>query len=500
MSNPNNAVTGILKKIYGEKSAYWNKMRALSGLNVFHSSADGVKAYQGFLKMAGISPTAIVAASDLKKVPAVNKDNYLRAYPLDELCRAGSLRRRSVVFTSTSGSTGAPFYFPRENAVDLRSSVYHEIFLRNALIDADRSTLVIVCFGMGVWIGGIITYQAFKMISDRGYRLAILTPGVNKNEIFAALKNIAPRYDQVVICGYPPFLKDIVDEAAAEGVDWKKFNVKMVFAAEAFSEQFREYVAARVGIKNLYRDTMNVYGSADLGTMAAETPVSILARRIALGNAALYNGLFKEASRLPTLAQFHPAFVNFDEENGRIFCTGDNVLPLVRYEIGDNGGVIGFDEVERLFAAQGLSLKAEVEKAGLTDTLTELPFVYVYERSDLSVKLYGAIVYPEHVKAGLQDRSFVARITGKFAMAVRFDANQDEYLEINIELAPNESGSELLAAEMSASILRSLTEKSAEYKNNASVFAGRVRPRIVFWPHGDPTHFKGGAKQKWVVK
>jgi len=500
MLKPNNEAEEILKKVYGESSAYWTKMRALNGLNTFHSSAKNVTAYGGFLKMTGISSSEIVVAHDLKTVPSVNKDNYLRAYPLEQLCRAGSLRSRSVVFTSTSGSTGAPFYFPREHAVDLRSSVYHEMFLRNARIDPDRATLVIVCFGMGVWIGGIITYQAFKMISERGYRLAILTPGVNKKEIFEALKNVAPNYEQIVICGYPPFMKDIVDEAGSHGIDWKKLNMKIIFAAESFSEKFREYIAERVGIKDLYRDMMNIYGSADLGTMAEETPMCILIRRLALENEALYKKLFKEAGRLPTLAQFHPAFVSFDEEDGRIYCTSDNVLPLVKYAIGDNGGVIGFDEVERIFSESGMDLKHEVAKAGLADTLAKLPFVYVYERSDLSVKLYGAIVYPEHVKAGLQDRSFSARITGKFAMSVRFDGNQDEYLEVNIELSPGENGSELMAVEIATSVLRSLTEKSAEYKNNADVFAGRVRPRIVFWPHGDPTHFKAGAKQKWVVK
>jgi len=500
MFNSNNAVDGILKKVYSKKSHYWKKLRSLSAFGVFRRSAGSVFAYKDFLKKEGIDAATINSALDLKKVPPIGKENYLRAYPFERLCRNGSLRERSVVFTSTSGSTGAPFYFPREAAVDLRSSIYHEIFLRNSLIDADRSTLVLVCFGMGVWIGGIITYQAFKLISERSYRLAILTPGVNKKEIFEALKNIAPNYEQVIICGYPPFVKDIVDEAAAHGVDWKKLSVKIIFAAEAFSEKFREYIAERVGIKNLYRDMMNIYGSADLGTMAEETPVSVLIRRLALGNEALYKKLFKEASRLPTLAQFHPAFVDFDEENGRIFCTSDNILPLVKYEIGDNGGVMDFDEVERIFSESGIDLKAEVEKAGLADTLAELPFVYIYERSDLSVKLYGAIVYPEHIKAGLQDKSFSRQITGKFAMSVCFDANQDEYLEINIELAPGENGSELLAVEISTSVLRSLMEKSTEYKNNADVFGGRVRPRIVFWPHGHPTHFQAGAKQKWVVK
>jgi phenylacetate-CoA ligase len=146
------------------------------------------------------------------------------------------------------------------------------MFVRNSSIDVNKSTLVLVCFGMGVWIGGVITYQAFKAISERGYPMTILTPGVNKREIFEALKNIGPKYDQVIMCGYPPFMKDVVDEAKLHGINWHHYNVKMVFAAEAFSEKFREYIMRKVGMKNPYRDTMNIYGSADLGTMASETP------------------------------------------------------------------------------------------------------------------------------------------------------------------------------------------------------------------------------------
>jgi phenylacetate-CoA ligase len=493
-------IDGIINKVFQEKGLYWKAMREAKALNTFHSCAINIPAYADFLAKAGITAEKIKTASDLQTVPPVGKDNYLRAYPFPKLMIGGSLSGHSVVFTSTSGSTGAPFYFPRTDSVDLRSSICHQLFLKNSLINANQSTLVIVCFGMGVWIGGIITYQAFKYISQRGYRLAIITPGVNKNEIFEALKHVAPVYNQVVLCGYPPFMKDIIDEAPSHGVDWDKLKIKMIFAAEAFSENFRDYIADRVGMKNVYRDTMNIYGSADLGTMAQESPVSILIRRLALANDLLYKKIFKEAGRLPTLAQFHPGFINFESVGNRVYCTSDNILPLVRYEIGDNGGVMDFDEMEQAFTELGLDLRKEVERAGLSDTLTELPFVYVYERSDLSVKLYGAIVYPEHVKAGLQNSELEGSLTGKFALEVKHDINQDEYLEVNVELKPGVGGTDQLNCQVSGSVLEGLIAKSAEYKNNFNTCPDKVRPKVVFWPYEDPTYFRPGAKQKWVKK
>jgi len=89
-----------------------------------------------------------------------------------------------------------------------------------------------------------------------------------------------------------------------------------------------------------------------------------------------------------------------------------------------------------------MDLENEVKKAGLVDSLSELPFIYIYERTDLSTKFYGAIVYPEHVRGGLLEADLQEHITGKFTMSVKHDENMDEYLEINVELKPGANGSE----------------------------------------------------------
>jgi phenylacetate-CoA ligase len=489
-----------LNFIYEKKSDFWKKEQEKRLLGLFHVCAKKVKAYKDFLKKARINSEKIKTLDDFQSVLPINKHNYLRSYPWEKLCMPGSLIEQSLVLTSTSGSTGRPFYFPRNGILDAQSSLYHQMFLRNSKIDPEKSTLVLVCFGMGVWIGGVITYQAFKAVSERGYPMTILTPGVNKREIYEALKNIGPKYDQVILCGYPPFMKDVVDEAKQNGVNWHDFNVKMIFAAEAFSEKFRDYVVKKTGMNDPYRDTMNIYGSADLGTMAEETPISILIRRLALKNKNLYKKLFSDATRLPTLAQYIPQFINFESINKSIYCSGDNVLPLVRYEIGDNGGVLDFKDVEKIFTEEGLNLREEARKVEIEDTIAELPFVYVYERTDLSTKLYGAIIYPEYVKTGLQNITLEKYITGKFTMSTEHDENQDEYLEINIELKSGITESDWLAKEVSQSIVSSLLEKSAEHKNNADMMPGKVQPRITFWPHEHPTHFQTGIKQKWVKK
>jgi phenylacetate-CoA ligase len=506
----------VCQNIYNKKSDFWEKEQEKQLVKLFQSCAKNIPAYRHFLKKKGI-PLAKIARvktyNDFRTViPPMGKDTYLRAYPWEDLCSPAALAQQALVLTSTSGSTGSPFYFPRNGSVDMNSSVYHEMFLRNSGIvgnkagqeKSDQSTLIIVCFGMGVWIGGVITYQAFHYVADRGYPLTIITPGVNKKEIYDALKNVGPKYDRIILCAYPPFMKDIVDEAAENGVTWHDFNIKMVFAAESFSEKFRDYILKKTGMTNIYRDTASVYGSADLGTMAMETPIAILIRRLVLkGTPAaerLYRKLFGEAGRLPTLAQYIPSYINFETVGKNVYLSGDNAMPLVRYEIGDNGGTHYFAEVEKMFAEEGIDLRAEVRKVGIADTIAELPFVYIYERTDLSTKLYGAIIYPEYIKHGLQHDDLEDYVTGKFTMFTKHDNKQNEFLEINVELKKGVTASPPLQKIVAERIHTALTTQSAEHANNFSMLKDKVKPRLVFWPHEHPIHFSLGAKQKWVKK
>lgn len=490
----------FLDTLSSKKSKDWSKIQEKQLLRILKEASRTVPAYKKFLTSNKIDVDAIKTLKDFDTIPPVTKKNYLRAYPWRDLSKNNSLKNDPLVMTSTSGSTGEPFYFPRTQAIDIQSSVAHQMFLRSAKVSKNKSTLVIDCFGMGVWIGGLITYQAFKYISERGYAMSIITPGINKREIFQALKNIGGAYDQIILCGYPPFIKDVIDEGKAKGILWSDYSLKIIFAAEGFSETFRDYIIKEAGIHDVYRDTMNIYGSADIGTMAQETPVCILLRRLALSNKELYMSLFGQGTRLPTVAQYIPEFINFESKNGSVYCTGDNALPLVRYEIGDNGGVLTYKEVEELCNQAGVDLKTEIKKAKIEDTIIELPFVSVYERSDFSASFYGALIYPEFIKKGLSHELLDEYITGKFTMSTKNDKNENQYLEINIETKSNQKITKTLQTQVKKLLLSTLTSHSAEYKKILESLEDKAHPKLVFWEYGHETHFLAGAKQKWIKK
>lgn len=484
--NPSSAA--ILKAIKEKDSAYWERVRKQKALSLFRRAAEQVPAYKDFLKKHKVDPDKIKTYEDFKLVPITEKKNYLRKYQLADLTWGGSLKK-PLVFTSTSGSTGRPVYFHRSFQLDWQSSVMHELYYEFGR-KANGPTLVIICFGMGVWIGGLITYQAFRLMKERGHNLSIITPGINKEEIFRALENLSPLFGQTILIGYPPFVKDVIDEANDKNIDLKSLKLRILCAAEPFTERFRHYLADKA-VADVSHSVVNIYGTADLGTMAMETPLSITIRSLATKEAKIFHGLFGEINKTPTLAQYIPEFVSFDTgPDGSLVITGENSVPLIRYSLGDHGGVYNASELENKLKDWGAKIKFN----------QHLPFVYVYERIDMSAKLYGAIIYPEHIRDALQDSVIDDWVTGKFVMSTKYNRNLAQYLEIIIELRKNVTSSRVPKNKVKQIIVNELLGKNAEFRNNYNFLGSKMMPRLIFKEYSHPRHFKPGIKQGWVKK
>ena len=487
--------------IKDKNSEFWSSEQKKISLTLFHKAATSVPAYKDFLKRNDIIPVKIKNWEDFQKVKLISKKNYLKKYSLEDLSWNGNLKK-PLVFTSTSGSTGEPFYFPRGNDLDWQCSLIIEEFLKNSFKKKDGPILVIDCLGMGVWIGGLIIYKAFEMAAQRmNYPISIITPGINKKEIFNSLKNLSPHFKNTILVGYPPFIKDVIDETNLNGINIKKLDLRLLFAAEAFTEKFRDYLVEKTNIKNPYLDTLNVYGTADIGAMAYETPLSILIRRIAVKKPNLFIDIFGSISKTPTLAQFNPLFINFECINGDIVLTGNNEIPLIRYNIGDHGGVYSYNDIIKILRKHNIDIINEIKKVGITDTLDELPFVFVFERNDFSATLYGLQIYPETIRETVLENPFNGFLTSKFMLITKFDKNQNQYLEINIELKKNIKFIPFFLRErLLKKIIYNLRQNNSEFRELSDHLKKKANPKLVFWKNGNPEFFEAGVKQKWVKK
>jgi len=480
----------------------WQERGGNTALALFRSMAENVPAYHDFLHSRQIDPATIKTAEDLQLVPLVDKDNYLRAHPRSELCWDGNFKNNSWVISTTSGSTGVPFYFPRQEQHDQTYAAMAELYLRENFQIDKKSTLYIVGFPMGTWIGGVFTYQALSIVSRKEeYNLSIITPGIDKKAILEAVRQLGGDFDQIIIGSYAPFLKDILDDGEFEGIKWHDYDIGFIFSAEIFSEEFRDYVIRKVGTKKPYTFSLNHYGTVDLGTMAYETPLSIFIRRFALKHPELYEDIFGEPHKLPTLAQYIPELFYFEVVGeDSLVCSSNSGLPLMRYDLKDRGGVLTQTQVKGLFTKHGFDLQALLRKEGIDTHTWNLPFVYVYERSDFSVSFFGFQVYPETIRRALQRQEFEKKLTGKFTLQVTYDHEGRQKFIVNIECKQKQRGDPLVRMSVRKHLIKQLTKENSEYRETRKEYGKLTDPEIMFWPYEDEKYFKPGTKQQWVQK
>ncbi len=489
---------GILNKIKKERSSYWKRIQEQKTIELFHQVAQQVPAYKDFLKKNKIDHEKINTSQDFLSIPPISKKNYIRNYPLKDLCWDGNINK-PLVLTATSGSTGEPSYFVRGEDLDSQYSIFIQNYLQNASLKSESPILVIICFGMGIWIGGVITYKAYEIAAIReNMPISIITPGINKKEIFSALKKLSPQYNQTILVGYAPFLKDIVDQSEIEGINLKNLNIRFMFAAESVTEEVRDYLYENAGVKNIYRDFMNIYGSADIGAMAFEDTTSILIKRLIQKDKSIFYDIFSPINKIPTLAQYNPLCVSFEAIESEILLTGNSAIPLVRYSIGDNGGVLTYDEMSLKLQQHNIHITNEAKKYHLEDSISELPFVFVYERMDFSTTLYGLNIFPEWIKRAIVSSDLNHFLTGKFTLITKYDSDKNQYLEVNVELKRGMTVTEAVRRKATHILVKQLMHASSEYRELINHLKERAHPRIEFWPPEDPLYFQPGIKQKWV--
>jgi phenylacetate-CoA ligase len=144
---------------------------------LFHRVAATVPAYGKFLREHDIDPATVTTMDDFRALPLIDKDSYHRRYPLPELCRDGRLDGCDMIAVS-SGSSGQPTVWPRSLADELRIARRFEQVFRGFRAH-ERSTLAVVCFPLGTWVGGLFTTACVRHLAAKGYPITVVAPGNN---------------------------------------------------------------------------------------------------------------------------------------------------------------------------------------------------------------------------------------------------------------------------------------------------------------------------------
>ena len=471
---------------------YLKKAGERKTLALFQESANRIPAYKDFLIKHKIKASSIKTISDFQQVEPVTKENYIYEYPLKDRCRDGHLGYLHTI-CSTSGTTGNPNFWALNMQQEIGGSYSFEYLLSQFGIKENQETLFVVGFPLDNGISGTFCFSSANMLSFKGYKLTTMSPGYDTKGIVSVMKSIAHQFDQTLIVGFSPFLKEIVDILSQEDMDLAKLNIKLTGAGQMITESWRKYVTKKLGGSSPYHTILNVYGSADAGLMAFESSVSVFMRELMSKNRLLGKEIFK-TERLPSIYHFDPRLIRFEGVNDELVLTLNSGAPLIRYNIKDEGGVFDYHEL-----ANKVSLGNhvdELKQKGIS-TNHELPLVYLFGRSKFMIKFYGANIYSEHIQSAFTQYELQAYVTGNYHKEIIYDEQNNPVILCKVEINPNVRQSLELCLLLQRTFVDVVSQINSEYNYLLNKMGrAKVQPQIKLYPYAHEEYFPKGGNMK----
>jgi phenylacetate-CoA ligase len=207
---------------------------------------DNVPYYRKMMDDNGVGPGDIKSVSDLPKLPFLTKDNLKEAYPYGLLAVPLS---DAVRIQSTSGTTGKRVVaFYTQGDIDL----WDECCAR-AIVAAGggKDDVVHVCYGYGLFTGG-------PGLNGGSHKVGSLTLPMSSGNTDRQIQFMCDLGATILCCtpSYAAFLAEsIIDQGFRDKIKLKAG----IFGAEAWSEEMRRDIEARLGIK-----AYDIYGLTEV--------------------------------------------------------------------------------------------------------------------------------------------------------------------------------------------------------------------------------------------
>jgi len=441
-----------------------------------------VPAYRTYLKESGVDVAGLFPLGILGHLPETDKRSYVDRYGLIERCIGGAVPFPGTTIDESSGSTGTPYNWirgHRERDVAHRNIGF---FARYAFGTAPLVTLN--AFSMGAWAAG------FNMSLGMMRHGIVKSIGPDVDKILSTLRYLGPGY-RYLISGYPPFLKHLIDELDRSGFTWDDYELHALVGGEGMTEGLRDILLRR------FRSVYSGYGATDIEIgMAGESPVSIAVRRLARAQPEIGRALFGPDSRLPMVFQYNP-LIHYMEVNdaSEVICTVsrlDLLSPRVRYNVHDRGGIVEYGTVRNVLASFGFDLDAlgsAPEVAGPRGPLPwarpiPLPFLWIHGRSDATISVMGANIYPEDIETVLYRDPEMARRVHSFLLAVTADDEGTPRPLVALELTGLDGVDDAWRARTVAMLRDGLVGLNIDYRSSIVEFPAAMEPIVETHPVG----------------
>jgi len=416
-----------------------------------------VPAYRRFLEANGLTR----ADGPFPDLPVMGKDNYVRAYPTSERCLHGTFLQPGVIIDESSGSTGIPYNWVRGRAE--RELVWHEVARMMEWFYGSRRKIAINAFSMGAWATGV------NMGESLGLHSIVKSTGPDLDKVLHTLEFFGPQYGYF-ICGYPPFLKLVLDTMLQRGFPIDQYELHGIVGGEGMTEGFRRYLLRH------FETCYSGYGASDLDLgIGIETPESIEIRRALEGSPALRHGLLDGDHHVPMVFQYNPVKYHLEtsaQDELIVTLNHSRVLaPRIRYNIKDEARLFSRKELLGRLAGLGQTIAVEPGRS------LSLPYLLLFGRRDQTISVMGANIYPEDMERVLYAIPAIAQGMASFSMSVEEKGSGDVYPRVCLEWASSQIP-ELPVAELERQIVAALTNLNSDFRNARAEYAGALDFRL----------------------
>jgi phenylacetate-CoA ligase len=365
--------------------------------DIYRIAVESVPAYTTFIKNSAKQKKYVY----FSELPITSKDNYIKPALKNEeevslyLNRRIPLKAKRDTSTGTSGPS-TPWY----RGVEEQKHIEKMTTYAAKAILGDRPYSFINGFAMGPWATGVTATLAMNSNSQAG--IAVIGPNID--EIYACIKEQTRIYGKehaIVVSGYPPHMRAVVDKAVQEVFPLHDYTIIGVVGGESMSEDLRDLLVAqrdengiimRTGFKQCYSS----YGASDLDiNIGYESDFEIELRKLCHKpeHQALAEDLFGRNEFKPMIFHYDPLNYYIEsDENRHLYYTcvrNDRISPRVRYDLGDIGKMIPVSEVLATLKKHGVELKNHPN--------TSLPLLFIWGRQGSQISFRGCKVAPENL-------------------------------------------------------------------------------------------------------
>jgi len=167
--------------------------------------------------------------------------------------------------------------------------------------------------------------------------------------------------------------------------------------------------------------------------MALESELKITLHRAILADDKLHAAILRDYGVTPMIFQYNPLAYHLEEnDKGELVATISrpyNISPKIRYNIHDRGHVVRFGELTRILEAAGH--RGILRKRG---RVLDLPLLFIYGRSDMTIEYYGAKVTPDSLREILFAQPDLAPKLSTFRLISYEDAKHNKRMQVALEL------------------------------------------------------------------